>query len=892
MSNILRNSCDVVTLTPMNVNCNTVNASAIDSQDGSAQLFINGGTPPYTITWSNGQQGNVLNNLSPGDYTATVTDYYNDNQIVTTCTVGFNSQYLDKFIKCDDTLNSDIFVFYDGTSLNVQKAKTACESIRTWYKNKFDNGYGGLLYEGVVGSVDNNGENWLWWSTYPYLGSLTGGTLSDSTTVTSFGLNGSAASNSIYDSRWCSSNLNAECVPNNPSFNFGTEIPGGFISDIYKRINNGYELEGPYGVNDNRSQGVPFTVTSQMDGNYETVYGDFVGGVTDYLVIIVTDESDGSIGFYHGDVPSTPAGPDKNYLFTNPFKLYGDGWLNPNVQEPTNRFTYEYDIFLKVWKDIKNSGGSFNGLLYPYIDNDTSEIPFIQHAVAAIEGDSISATTFLSEYGQSINSVGYLNLNLSALTETNVYSGLTSTNAYYNLNPEDKKGAGLKNFGWVVDPKVSAYSLSEITSAVEPFFDGSSLTNEYVYSTVINGLTQNRIYNFTSINGCYSYDSRSLSTGQTFSNLTVSNSYDDCINCNPSPPNNPIQPKLCLTSNQTQYTFTQNGVDVNNNFVWVNNSSSTTIQYSTTNDRWEITPWNNLGTGLMVQNSNNTIPTGSWQNIGNPIPKSWNMTEGECDGLTAELNALTSDEVCEDENNGSVILTIDGGTPPFVFRVQNIPPYPAYTPSGLFTNLQPGTYIAEASGTTGIISTSFNIGEGSSSVEYILTTTYQLVSQRDGTKSWNYTVEVDPPLPSSVSITFDLKLTHQRISRDSGDAIFSQSHTITKNGNLIIPYTTSTPVINETNVCNGNVVQSNEIFIQTAQSIQMNSTDTLVGSVIQTVIIDGQDAECEPEDCQMLGEYITSLQLVNLRLTGANSCDSISYPNPLTNINIRLQDCQ
>ena len=161
MGDITRNSCNVSTLNPMVVQSTVTNATTTNTQDGSIQININGGTSPYTIVWSNGQQGYVLNNLSPGTYTVTVTDYYGDYQETLNITVGFNLPYLDEFIKCNSSLNSDIFVFYDGTSLNTQKAKTASESVRSWYQNKFNNGFGGLLYEGVIGSVENNGEK-IW----------------------------------------------------------------------------------------------------------------------------------------------------------------------------------------------------------------------------------------------------------------------------------------------------------------------------------------------------------------------------------------------------------------------------------------------------------------------------------------------------------------------------------------------------------------------------------------------------------------------------------------------------------------------------------------------------------------------------------------------------------
>jgi hypothetical protein len=54
-------------------------------------LSINGGTAPYTILWSNGQQGKILNNLLPGTYSAIVIDYYGDLTENVECVVGFSN---------------------------------------------------------------------------------------------------------------------------------------------------------------------------------------------------------------------------------------------------------------------------------------------------------------------------------------------------------------------------------------------------------------------------------------------------------------------------------------------------------------------------------------------------------------------------------------------------------------------------------------------------------------------------------------------------------------------------------------------------------------------------------------------------------------------------------
>jgi hypothetical protein len=164
MAQITQNNCNVSSLRPLEVVCSPTNASSPESQDGSIQLYINGGTSPYTVSWVNGSQGTYIGNLQAGEYTATVTDYYGDYTETITCTVGNDTFYIDEFIKCSDSFNPNIYVFYDGVSLETTTLSQASESIRSWYQSKKTNGFGGILYEGVIGKYDSNGENWLWWS--------------------------------------------------------------------------------------------------------------------------------------------------------------------------------------------------------------------------------------------------------------------------------------------------------------------------------------------------------------------------------------------------------------------------------------------------------------------------------------------------------------------------------------------------------------------------------------------------------------------------------------------------------------------------------------------------------------------------------------------------------
>ncbi len=110
MSQLSGNSCNIITLLPLGVECESINASTPQTTNGLISLFVTGGTPPYSTTWSNGSQGAYLFNLSPGTYTATTTDYYKDFTATTTCTVGYDSFYLQKFQSCANSAQTVYYV--------------------------------------------------------------------------------------------------------------------------------------------------------------------------------------------------------------------------------------------------------------------------------------------------------------------------------------------------------------------------------------------------------------------------------------------------------------------------------------------------------------------------------------------------------------------------------------------------------------------------------------------------------------------------------------------------------------------------------------------------------------------------------------------------------------
>jgi hypothetical protein len=80
-----RNECDVLTIFPMGATCVVTHPTSIKAFNGQAQLIVTGGTPPYTISWDIGSVTPIINNLNVGNYNATITDFYNDFTINTTC---------------------------------------------------------------------------------------------------------------------------------------------------------------------------------------------------------------------------------------------------------------------------------------------------------------------------------------------------------------------------------------------------------------------------------------------------------------------------------------------------------------------------------------------------------------------------------------------------------------------------------------------------------------------------------------------------------------------------------------------------------------------------------------------------------------------------------------
>lgn len=114
------NECSPITIFPLGVECVSTNTSTPISTDGSLTLNITGGTPPYDVTWNNGESSPTISNLAAGSYSATIIDYYGDYTASTTCVVESETFDLYKFTSCPDSATT---IYLSATTSNLTVGK-------------------------------------------------------------------------------------------------------------------------------------------------------------------------------------------------------------------------------------------------------------------------------------------------------------------------------------------------------------------------------------------------------------------------------------------------------------------------------------------------------------------------------------------------------------------------------------------------------------------------------------------------------------------------------------------------------------------------------------------------------------------------------------------------
>mgnify|MGYP000527676205 CR=1 FL=1 len=96
--------------TPIDIDYSKIDVTCYGASDGSIDVNVSGGAPPYQIAWSNFGTGFSQSNLSAGDFIVTITD---DNNCVSSTTITINQSifYIDPTfttISCNDANDGSI----------------------------------------------------------------------------------------------------------------------------------------------------------------------------------------------------------------------------------------------------------------------------------------------------------------------------------------------------------------------------------------------------------------------------------------------------------------------------------------------------------------------------------------------------------------------------------------------------------------------------------------------------------------------------------------------------------------------------------------------------------------------------------------------------------------
>lgn len=116
---------------PLTISTTTINANC-NSASGSATAIPNGGTTPYTYSWSNGDTDSTISNVMPGAYTVTVIDDHFCTQTASVTIETVNQLPIAQFEENIDLLTVDflntsignpvsfVWDFGDGSTSNLQ----------------------------------------------------------------------------------------------------------------------------------------------------------------------------------------------------------------------------------------------------------------------------------------------------------------------------------------------------------------------------------------------------------------------------------------------------------------------------------------------------------------------------------------------------------------------------------------------------------------------------------------------------------------------------------------------------------------------------------------------------------------------------------------------------
>ena len=291
----------------------------------------------------------------------------------------------------------------------------------------------------------------------------------------------------------------------------------------------------------------------------------------------------------------------------------------------------------------------------------------------------------------------------------------------------------------------------------------------------------------------------------------------------------PVYSGLCMYftdthgSNSETHEFLFNGY-LNGQPTWKSDDNLYDIYWSTgTTNQWLVDGWSN---GIIYNSNTSTPPLTGWQFLGGSYSASYVITvlEGACVN-NPMINMTISTQAPTCLNNGSIIITANGGTPAYQYSING---GTTYQSSPVFSNLGGGIYSVMVKDSNNITTT-----QSVTLTSLPIINNYQIQLLLTGPNSFN--IVVTPTLPSGAYITFNLLHNSTfKLAPSPTVATYDNLVTVIVNGT---PITTPSPILTTSttfNPCDSGSIYTN-INVTNWNSLTFNSSTTISGTFTNTI---------------------------------------------------------
>lgn len=373
-----------------------------------------------------------------------------------------------------------------------------------------------------------------------------------------------------------------------------------------------------------------------------------------------------------------------------------------------------------------------------------------------------------------------------------------------------------------------------------------------------------------------------------------------------TPTSTPIPPSLCFLfyrapsasssglsgqlPSQLQLQFNPNGT-MNGKTKWYNSSQNMTVFWNSSSNRWEIQNWTYGGTPISTNQG--TIPLNLWSFFGSPGNyTNITVTQGNCPTYSPlTFNTQITPSRCSSAAGplvctGALVVTPSGGLAPYSYSLDGV----NFQSGNVFTQICPSTFTLTVKDSLGNqLSQSVTIPYDNTPVVYNVSLVVDsITSPNINTTIMDYRVNVSPPLPLGITVSFGVEITNnQRIQgpfnfNPATTALITSTNTLTKNLSNVSLNSTTPTTQNITNACNpATLTTQQKLFTQSA-NINLIQNDSLLGRCVSSVNVFNPVTVV---NCTSTAINTIQVRLVNISIAGSPCIEVSGVQLPVGIIN-------